>query len=179
MGQVTRELRDHHRELMRKLTEQVTPIVEGSPEAEPRKLAAFLKRELLPHAVGEERYLYPALDPVIKAHTRPTTTMSIDHEFIEGYIDWIQETAEELETAEDEERPPLERLLSQLCLQLGALMQVHIAKEERVYIPLMEEYLTAEEQQRIVDRMHRTDVELPAEVDREPMYAHPHPVEVG
>ncbi len=44
--------------------------------------------------------------------------------------------------------------VSRLALQLDALFQVHLQKEERVYLPLMEKYLTSEEQRKVLTGMH-------------------------
>jgi hypothetical protein len=37
---------------------------------------------------------------------------------------------------------------------LEVIVQVHLEKEERIYVPLFEEYLSEEEQQRVLDGMH-------------------------
>jgi len=130
--------------------------VQGRPEADPLALVAFLKHDLLLHDLGEELYLYPALDPVLKAHTQATAALSIEHEYLQGYVDWIEETTEELETADEEERPKLQALLQRLCLQLEAVLQLHIAKEEKVYLPLFERYTTPEEQEQVLSDMRET-----------------------
>ena len=154
MEDVRQTIRGHNRQLLCELSERAGPIVDGQMGADPKGLVAFLKAELVPHALGEERYFYPVLDRLIKAYGKPTATMSIDHEFIAGYIDWIEETAEELETADPDEHPMLQTLLQHLCLQLEALLQLHIAKEERVYLPLFDAHLTKEEQQCVLNGMH-------------------------
>lgn len=154
MSQYSDAIRHHHRELLSTLTEQVTAIVEGRPEADPQALAAFLKGDLLPHAVGEERHLYPTIEPLIKAHGKATVTMSVDHEFIEGYIRQIGEATQALQTASNDERPSLERRLQRLALQLQAVLQVHLEKEERIYLPLFEQYMSEEEQRSVLEGMH-------------------------
>lgn len=154
MSQVSEAIRNHHRELLETLTSQVAALVEGRPEADPQALADFLQDELLPHAVGEEKHLYPAVEPLVKAHGRATATMSVDHEFIENYIRQIGETAEGLQRAGAEERPALERRLRHLALQLEALLRLHLEKEERVYLPLFEQHLSEEEQQQVLEGMH-------------------------
>lgn len=159
MGDVREAIHEHNRQLLSALSERAAPIIDGQSGADAKGLVAFLKGELVPHALGEERYFYPVLDRIIKNYGKPTATMSIDHEFIAGYIDWIEETAEELETADPDEVPALEALLQRLCLQLEAVLQVHIAKEERVYLPLFDEHLTEEEQQCVLSNMHDGGVE--------------------
>lgn len=154
MSKVAAAIRDHHRELLETLTTQVAALVEERPDADPAALADFLQHELLPHAVGEEAHLYPAVEPLVKAHGRATATMSVDHEFIENYIRQIREVVEVLQRAGAEERPRLQRRLRHLALQLEALLRLHLEKEERIYLPLFEEHLSEGEQQRVLDGMH-------------------------
>src|SRR5918911_3765327 len=161
MGQASEVIHKHHQNLIDTLSEQVTAIVEGRPEADPCALVAFLKRDLLLHDLSEELYLYPALDPVLKAHAQTTAALSVDHEYIQGYVDWIEETTEELETADEDERPALQALLERLCLQLEAVLQLHMAKEEKVYLPLFELYTPKEEQQQILSELREALTEGP------------------
>jgi len=154
MSQVTEAIRNHHRELANTLAAQVAALVESRPDADPQAMATFLSNELLPHAIGEERHLYPVVEPLVKAHGRATTTMSVDHEFIEEYIRQIGQTVQALQRAGQDQRPALETQLQRLALQLEAVLQVHLEKEERVYLPLFEQYLSEEEQQRVLDGMH-------------------------
>jgi len=159
MSKVSEAIRTHHRKLASTLTEQVTALVEGQREADLEALVTFLKGDLLPHARGEERHLYPAVDPLVKAQGKATATMSIDHEFIEGYIRQIEETIQALHTVSTNKRPALESHLQHLILKLEAVLQVHLEKEERVYLPLFEQHLTEEEQQRVLAGMHTTSKE--------------------
>lgn len=154
MSKVGEAIRSHHRQLVSTLAEQVTAVVENRPDADPQALAAFLKGDLLPHATGEEQHLYPTVEPLVKAHGQATATMSVDHEFIEGYIRQIDETVQALQGAGEETQTELESRLRRLALQLEAVLRVHLEKEERVYLPLFEEYLPEEAQQRVLDGMH-------------------------
>jgi uncharacterized protein (DUF2249 family)/hemerythrin-like domain-containing protein len=147
-------IHNHHKEISDTLHDHVTRIVEGSVSADPAGLVAFLKTDLIPHAVGEERYLYPAVDPLVKAHGSATATMTVDHEFITGYINRIEEATRALAAAAIEERASRQADLQRLCLQLEALLEVHLEKEERVYIPLFERYLSQAEQERVLGGMH-------------------------
>lgn len=154
MSEVGEAIRNHHRELVQALTAQVSAISEGRADADPEALARFLREELLPHAIGEERHLYPAVDPLVKAHGSATATMSVDHEHIEGYIREIGQTVDALATATPDERTKLQRRLREIVLRLDAVLRVHLEKEERVYLPLFEQYLSVEEQRRVLDGMH-------------------------
>ncbi len=175
MKDVTEAIRRHHRELMEHFgrfleravgvgrTEPVTGP--GMPQGEAagvdhgtlKEVAAFLKSELLPHAHGEERYLYPAVDPLLKAYGKPTATMSVDHEAIEQYVRDVDQAVSLLEQAEGEERKALHERLRTALLQLQALLRLHLEKEERVYLPLFEAHLQPGEQRRILEGMHAVE----------------------
>ncbi len=154
MSQVTQAIRRHHRELADTLKAQVNALDEGGAGADPRALVTFLKADLLPHAQGEERSLYPVMDGLVREHARPTATMSVDHEFVESYVRQIEETAKALAATQNGNRAALHKRLTRLARQLEALLQVHLEKEERVYLPLFEKYLPEQEQQRVLDGMH-------------------------
>jgi uncharacterized protein (DUF2249 family)/hemerythrin-like domain-containing protein len=159
MSEITEAIYNHHRQIGNTLHEYVARIVEGSADADPNRLVDFLKTELVPHAVGEERYLYPAVDPLVKSHGSATATMTVDHEFITGYINRIEEVVRSLSAAGTSEATSEEvrnrrAELQRLCLQLEALLMVHMEKEERVYLPLFEKYLSEEERKRVLDGMH-------------------------
>jgi len=154
MSQVSEVIRKHHAELIKKVNTHVKALIEGQPDANPQELSDFLKEELLPHAMGEERHLYPTVDPLIKIHSQPTATMSVDHEFIENYIRRIGETTAALQSTNPERQPVLQRQLQHLALQLEAILRLHLEKEERIYLPLFEEHLSQEEQQRVLEGMH-------------------------
>jgi uncharacterized protein (DUF2249 family) len=59
-----------------------------------------------------------------------------------------------LNQAAPDEREAQQMQLERLILQLEAVLEVHLAKEEQVYLPLLEQYLPIEEQQRILEGMH-------------------------
>ncbi len=154
MTTVTEAIQRHHAEILSRLSEQVHLLVERRPEANPTALAELLTRELMPHAVGEERFLYPAVEPLIQAHGSATATMSLDHRVIADYITAITQTAQELAAAPPSARAQALDRLARLALQLEAVLRLHLRKEEEVYLPLFARYLSAEEQQRVLDGMH-------------------------
>ena len=117
-------------------------------------LTDFLSGELLPHARGEEQTLYPALDPVIRQHGSPTATMCVDHEYIADYARQITETVRDLRAAGERERVMLAQRLTRQVLQLQGLFAVHLAKEERVYLPLVEQAISAGDQQALLAALH-------------------------
>ncbi len=154
MDTVGDTIRQHHRELAKILNMHAEALAEGRPQASPQVLVEFLKNELLPHARGEEASLYPTMNELVRDHGQATATMSVDHEFIGDYVRQIEETVRALASAPEAERPALRKQLIRLALQLEALFDVHLQKEERVYLPLLEKYLTPEEQQEVLTGMH-------------------------
>ena len=156
MSAITDAIKKHHAELLTTISKGAQgPVSRQSVEpTQLQQFVAFLKDELLPHAQGEEAHLYPAVDPLVCAHGRATATMSVDHEFIGAYIDELASAADALPQANDTQRAALAEKVARLSIGLEALFKVHLAKEERVFLPLFEKYLPVAEQQRVLDAMH-------------------------
>lgn len=151
-------LRHHHEELAGKMAGYVDALTGGAPAADPEPFVRFLRDELLPHAAGEDRYLYPAVEPLLKAHGMATATMRVDHRAIEAYVGALEQAAVRLRGAEGAERANAAADVTRLAWQLHALFNVHLQKEEQVYMPLLAQYVAEAEQQRIIRQMH----EMPA-----------------
>ncbi len=142
-GALVAAMRAHHAELQEKLQEQEkvnTWARTGSAQAL-QDLVCFLSGELLPHARAEEAHLYPAVEPLIRAWGQATATMRINHEFIEDLVRRIGSEADP-------------ETLRELILGLKAVFRLHLEKEERVYLPLIADHLSAEAQERILRAMH-------------------------
>lgn len=159
--ELTDAIRAHHSELAKTLDNYAAEVEASAASPDGASVAelldgltSFLTQELMPHAQGEEKSLYPALDPVIREHGSPTATMSVDHEYIGEYVRKINETANALRAASPKERAPLARQLDRLTLQLQGLFQVHLAKEERVYFPLIEQVVSADGQHALLAALH-------------------------
>lgn len=159
--ELSNAIRAHHRALADTLDSYTADVEAGITELDAASLAelingltTFLSGELIPHAQGEEKTLYPALDPVIREHGSPTATMSVDHEFIGDYTKQITETARALHSADQRERANLARKLARLMIQLQGLFTVHLAKEERVYLPLVEKAISSGDQEALLAALH-------------------------
>lgn len=160
MSDIGDAMRNHHRELISTLRSQVDALVSERPEADPEALVTFLERELIPHAVGEERHLYAVVDRLIQEHGRPTATMSIDHREIGDRTLKIRQTVQSLFSIDEAERPAVEATLRRLADEIAAIFDLHMRKEEEVFLPLFERYLTEAEQRTILDGMHEVSDEL-------------------
>ena len=164
-------IRAHHRALAETLDSFVADA-EASTTGHAAQLTEllngftdFLSGELLPHARGEEQSLYPALDPIIREHGSPTATMRVDHEYIADYVRQISDTARSLRSASERDRQPLVRQLARLAIQLQGLFAVHLAKEERVYLPLVEQAISAGDQQALLAALHAEAEEASADAE--------------
>lgn len=146
MGVLTEAIRRHHSSLAKALAAHARAVGGGEPRAERDAFVGFLKGDLLPHARGEERHLYSLVDALTRKHGRPTATMIVEHEFIDDYVTRIEVVTRRLETAIDGERPQLPRQLRDLAPRLDAIVELHPAKEERIYLPLIEEHVEEKRQ---------------------------------
>jgi uncharacterized protein (DUF2249 family)/iron-sulfur cluster repair protein YtfE (RIC family) len=160
-GELSNAIRTHHRALAETLDGYTADLEAGVSSLDIAGLAAlldgltgFLTGELLPHARGEEQTLYPALDPVIREHGSPTATMRVDHEYIGEYVRQIGDTARRLRAAGEQERAALARQLARQVIQLQGLFAVHLAKEERIYLPLVERAISAGDQHALLAALH-------------------------
>lgn len=154
MSQVVAAIHEHHAALLETLKTYGAELSQVPTSLRPEQVVSFLKSDLLLHASGEEEHLYSAVEVLIKAHGQATATMRVDHRFIEDFVRRIEAAGEALTHAASDERAARQAQLERLVLQLEAVLEVHLAKEEQVYLPLLEQYLPIEEQQRILDGMH-------------------------
>jgi iron-sulfur cluster repair protein YtfE (RIC family) len=155
MNSLTEAVRKHHQSLAKTLEAHARGAGRSESQTEREAFVAFLKGDLIPHARGEERYLYPLVDDLVRDHGRPTATMMVDHEFITDYVSRIEQTTSELATAVDaERRARLGRALQDLALQLDAIVKLHLAKEERVYLPLIAQHIDEARQRTVLHAVH-------------------------
>jgi uncharacterized protein (DUF2249 family) len=155
MNTLTQAIRKHHSSLARTLTAHARGVGGGEPQSEREAFIAFLKGELLPHAGGEDLHLYPLVDTLVRNHGRPTATMTVDHEFIAEYVARIEQTTRELAAGTSgDQRQILLRRLRELALRLDAIFELHLAKEERIYLPLIEEHVNEARQRNVLEAIH-------------------------
>jgi hemerythrin-like domain-containing protein len=144
MALITQPLRDEHRELMPEL-EILSEAGSGVESADARDLlvraVAFLQGHLIPHAQAEEAALYPVVGRLMGA-AAATATMTRDHVEVGRLTDQLASLRDRWEGGPSE-RQEARRLL----FGLYALLHVHFAKEEEIYLPLLDERLGAEEGQ--------------------------------
>ena len=164
MAEIGRTLRADHARIRSALAENVRRALERGTRDDLNALLALLQGELLAHARAEQTDFYPAVDEVVHDHGRATATMEIDHEKIAEHVMRIAAAVERLRTVHDR-MPRMEARteLREALLRLDTLLEVHLEKEERVYVPLLERHLSPDAQQALLARFHDAegDAEAP------------------
>ncbi len=138
-----KELRAHI-ELLRKVADSIGSASTESIREGVGQAHSFLIHELIPHAQAEEQVLYPTVGRLLCA-LEATETMSRDH------LEVIRLT-EELESLRL-------HLFYTPANGLYAIIKLHLAKEEEIYLPILEARFPAEEVDGLVEAMKRTDTE--------------------
>ena len=157
-------IRAHHRALRERLARRSERALARGERDDLNGLIALLEGELLQHARAEQEHLYPAVDEILREHGRPTATMEIDHEVIAKRVRDVTVAVERLRVVGGQDRVESKRLLREALLRLEALLDVHLEKEERVYLPLLEEHLSPERRRELAGRMDAGDAPGDGEV---------------
>ena len=158
---VTEPLREEHRDLLPHIDRfhaVADSIGEAGSEDVRRGVDAvyeFLAHHLIPHAEAEERALYPVVARVMGA-PEATATMSRDHVEVMRLTERLASLRAEIEGAID---PAHARALRRVLYGLYALVKVHFAKEEEVYLPLLDERLLPDEAARMFADMEAAAAE--------------------
>jgi hemerythrin-like domain-containing protein len=147
----TQPLRDEHAELMphvERLRDLGDAAFERRPDMEAiqRECLDFLQHHLLIHAGAEERVLYPAVAMVLNAD-KATATMSRDHVEVERLTQGLADVLDPLHIA-------------RVAYGLYAVVSLHFAKEEEVYLPLLDDALTTEDATRMFTQMEAAAADL-------------------
>ena len=151
MNTLTQPLRDEHKELIPHI-EKILAVADSIPEAPleqihdgVKEVYEFLAYHLIPHAQAEDEALYPAVQKVLGSRDS-TRTMSRDHLEVGHYITELARLQQGLSPQNFKE-------LQRVLYGLYALVKVHFAKEEEVYLPILEERMTPEEATKMFQAM--------------------------
>src|SRR5512142_2256612 len=151
MNTLTQPLRDEHKELIPHI-ERILEVANSIPDASLEEIRAgvakvyeFLAYHLIPHAQAEEAALYPTVQKVLGS-PEATRTMSRDHVEVGRYV-------EELAELQNDPSPRDFKALQRVLYGLYALVKVHFAKEEEVYLPILDERLSLEEARDMFEAM--------------------------
>lgn len=165
MATLTQPLRDEHKELMPhvKTLQLAGDAIHETLTSSDRTLIdqayTFLTHHLMPHAQAEEKALYPVVRKVMGAE-EGTATMSRDH--IE-----IEQLARELgllrsKITEVKITVKQGNALRGVLYGLYAIVKLHFAKEEEIYLPLLDARLRPEEAQAMFAAMETAAQEAKA-----------------
>ena len=156
MNTLTQPLRDEHKELFPSVDRirQVAELIGEAPISEIQQgveeVHEFLAYHLKPHAEAEDAALYPVVQKVLGSPDA-TKTMSRDHVEVGRYIEELASLKENLSEAAltSEQTQSLRRVL----YGVYALVKIHFAKEEEVYLPILDQRLTPESAQDMFQAM--------------------------
>jgi iron-sulfur cluster repair protein YtfE (RIC family) len=156
MTLLTQPLREEHQELLphieqlRMAADSVGDVPVESLRRSVDAAYTFLVEHLIPHAQAEDQALYPVVAKVIGA-PQATATMRRDHVEVGRLTEELGMLRAQLVGAllNNEHAKALRRVL----YGLYALVMVHFAKEEEIYLPLLDAQLTPDEAQRMFAAM--------------------------
>lgn len=167
MTTITQPLRDEHRELLPEIeTLRIAAEAVGTaapPELLPRVDEAyeFLTHHLIPHAQAEESGLYPAVGRAMGA-AEATATMSRDHVEVGRLTAELAALRDALAAGQVGEGEA--RNLRRVLYGLYALVRLHFAKEEEVYLPILDARLSAGEAAEMFEAMEQAASDAKATV---------------
>ena len=153
-------LQDEHRELhpfieqLRTTADAIGDRPDSDVEQRVQGCVEFLEHHLLPHARAEDAVLYPAVERAMGARGA-TATMRRDHVEVEHLTRELGELRFEMPSGIDDK---LARNLRRVLYGLYALVSVHFAKEEEVYVPLLADHLTSADADAMFEAMHRASL---------------------
>ncbi len=161
---LTQPLRDEHKELMphvESLLRAGDSLYEGMLTQTVRESLdeayRFLTDHLLIHAEAEDRVLYPVVQRVMGSPLS-TETMSFDHKQVNTMTQQLVMLRSQIlgTTISRENANSLRRVL----YGLYALVKAHIAKEEELYLPLLDFHLKPEEADKMFEEMDAATLDI-------------------
>ena len=156
MTTLTQPLRDEHKELFPHIEslKLAGMAVHGTLSQASLDLIdevyAFLATHLLPHAHAEEAALYPVVQKVMGT-PYGTATMSRDHVEVEALTQELALLRGQVSVTEIGVKQANE--LKRVLYGLYTLVKVHFAKEEEVYLPLLDANLTPQDAREMFEAM--------------------------
>ena len=156
MTTLTQPLHDEHKELfphverIREVAEKVCDGPIGEIRSGVEESYEFLVHHLVAHAQAEDEALYPVVQKVLGSPLA-TKTMSRDHIEIGRYIEELATLKKELNGKAL--MAPQAQALQRVLYGLYALLKLHFAKEEEVYLPILDQRLSAEAAREMFENM--------------------------
>jgi len=156
MNALTQPLHDEHKELFPHV-ERIAQIADSIGDAKVSEIRNgveeaydFLAHHLVPHAQAEDEALYPVVQKALGS-SDATKTMSRDHVEVGRYIAELAALKEGIrgETLTAAQARSLRRVL----YGVYALLKLHFAKEEEVYLPILDQRLSLESAHEMFEKM--------------------------
>jgi iron-sulfur cluster repair protein YtfE (RIC family) len=169
MASITQPLRDEHKalypqvEILRLAGDVVNESLTSLAHDKIEQSYNFLTRQLIPHAQAEEKALYPMVEKAMGA-PQVTATMSRDHlevERLTEVLGTLRVHRTQLSITFDQAMT-----LRRVLYGLYTLVKLHFAKEEEIYLPLLDSKLTAEEAKAMFTAMDDAAREAKARLPR-------------
>lgn len=160
MPRKTERIRNHHKGIVKNLKEIVrrAETLTDRPGSAVRQALkgdiGFLRNDLTPHAEGEEKGLYPAADRLIRKYGRPTATMSREHVHLKREIAAFCRLAARIASAKGPIPAATRHAFRKTAIRLEFLLSVHLEEEEEDLLPYFDKYLSQNEVNAIIERMH-------------------------
>lgn len=158
MASMTKPLHDEHQtllprvEALRTTADSVGAADQDVLRAAVNEAYEFLTGSLMPHAAAEEQVLYPAVQRVMGA-PQATATMSRDHAEVDRLRQELASLRPALAAAPL--TPAQTNELRRVLYGLYTLLRVHFAKEEEVYLPILDEHLSQNDANALFEQMER------------------------
>lgn len=150
--QPTKEFRAHHADVLEHLghvdamAARLTKETGDEQRQTMQRIVGFFKEHIGPHALDEERVLYPVVQRRAGEGNRLTEVPIYEHRIVER---WIADLESEL--AKDS---PDAAAFSQKAVHLVGLLRAHFEVEEQVLLPILDTTMTpAEFKREVGDRM--------------------------
>ena len=156
MNTLTQPLREEHKELFPSVDRirQIAELIGEAPTSEIQQgveeVYDFLAYHLKPHAEAEDAALYPVVQKVLGSPDA-TKTMSRDHVEVGRYIEELALLKDRL--TDKSLTPEQATALRRVLFGVYGLVKVHFAKEEEVYLPILDQRLTPEAAQEMFEQM--------------------------
>jgi len=156
MSLPTQPLRDEHKDLLphiealKAAADSIGIASAGTVRQKVDEAHDFLAHHLLPHAEAEEQALYPVVARVMGA-LEATATMSRDHVEVGRLVAELGRLKAGLSGRAPD--ATTERDLRAVLYGLSALVKVHFAKEEEVYLPILDRSLSEPEARAMFEAM--------------------------
>ncbi|HET9917670.1 MAG TPA: hemerythrin domain-containing protein [Candidatus Binatia bacterium] len=156
MAEVTQALREEHQFLHRQIA-RLLVVADSVGDLSPNQLQRgidevydFLAHRLIPYAEAEEEVLYPALCKALGT-PQATITMSRDHVEISRRTEELRILRGRIQEADFDLFGVKE--LRRTLYGLHSILTLHLAKEEEIYLPILDNSLNDAEAHQLCHRI--------------------------